>query len=248
MGFSKSIPANGIRFYSNISFSKFENQVIQQQTVDENQLTYSKPINYDGVTQGSVYTNISFPIIKNKIKSSVGWNGSSSKSFAIVNNILNETKNTSSRPRISLDMTPNDNIGLYITGNLGTTKTNYNISTSQNQIIQRNDFSVEFNAKLLLGVYVASNYNLSFYNNERFGQSLTIPILNFSFYKHILKNKRGEIRLSAYDLFNKNVQFNQYAGSNLVSSSKTPSLARYFMATFTYNLRGMTAKVQKENW
>lgn len=245
---NKSFPLSGIRIYFNGGGTFYDNQVIQEETVDENLITRSKPINYDGGNRLNSYVGFSFPIIKNKIKSSINMNATVSKSFAFVNTILNETNTSNLRPRMSIDITPTPNIGLYINGSIGVTNTEYSISNSQNQRIQNSEIGVQFNTKIYKGLFIATSYDHTFYKNDRFGENTDIPIINASIYQQVLKGKRGEIRLSIYDALNKSVRFSQFAGSNRVSQTSTNSLARYVLATFTYNLRGVKDGVQRDNW
>ncbi len=245
---NKSIPISGIRIYFNGRGTFYDNQVIQEEEVDANLITKSRPINYDGGRRLSSYLGFSFPIIKNKIKSNINFNSSINKSFAFVNTILNETNTLNYRPSVGLDITPTPTIGLYIDANTSITNTEYNIANSQNQKFIQTSMNVKFNTKIYKGLFISTSYNHMFYKNDRFGQNIDVPILNASIYQQILKGKRGEIRLSIYDALNKNIQFSQYAGSNRVSQTSTNSLARYVMASFTYNIRGMKDGVQEQNW
>lgn len=242
---SRSWPADGIRLNGNMSFTNFNTSIINDTKVDVNQLSYSKPVNYNGGKDINGYLSVSFPIVKNRIKTNVGYNFTANKRYAIVNDILNETSTAGNSPRINIDFTPSDKVGLYLTANYRRSNTKYNISTSQNQIIKNTNLTGQFNLNLGKGIFMSTNYTHSFFSNSRFGGSTNIPILNTSAYIQFLKGKKGELRFSLYDAFNKNRNFNQYAGGNIVSVSNTPSLARYFLVTFTYNLRGMVGTVEK---
>ncbi len=243
---SRSWPADGIRFSINGSFTKYNNNIISNTTVnDATQSRYSKPVNFQGGNDAYSYISFSFPIKKNRLKTSLGMRLQNTNTFAYVNNILNQTTNFGTGPRINLDFTPSNNFGLYLTGNIDRTNTKYNISTSENQIFYNKNISAQLNANLGKNIFLATNYRHSFLSGANYGGSASIPILDASIYKQFLKGKRGEIRLSLYDAFNKNRQFNQMATANLVSQSNTPSLARYFLASFTYNLRGMVGTVDK---
>ncbi|MBK8393542.1 MAG: outer membrane beta-barrel protein [Saprospiraceae bacterium] len=246
--FNKSFPVQGIRFYAQTSATFYDNQIIQKQEVDENLITRTQPINYDGGNRLSTYFGFSFPIIKTKIKSSINLSNNINKSFAFVNANLNETNTISYRPSINLDITPFDDMGLYINYSLSRSATKYNINTSQNQNISQDNLGVQFNTKVYKKLYLASSYTHSFYKNDRFGDNVNVPIVNGSIYLQVLKGNKGEIRFSIYDALNKNVRFSQFAGSNSVSQSLTTSLARYAMVTFTYNIRGVKSEVQRDSY
>lgn len=246
--FSHAWPADGIRISTSFDLTHMYNQTILDQTINENSFTYIKPVNYDGGSSFSMNGYFSFPIIKNKLKSNLGVNNSINNSFSIVNTVLNETKTNSLRPRVNLDFTPSDNFAIYLYTSMGKTTTEYNINTSQNQVINRKDMNLQCNVGFGKGFYLASSYNHSFYKNETTNISEDIPIINASVYKQFLKGNKGEIRLSVYDALNENRQFNQSTSAISVSQVSTPSLARYFMLSFTYNIKGLTGKVQRENY
>ena len=82
------------------------------------------------------------------------------------------------------------------------------------------------------------------YKNEFVAPSTT-SVTNLSIYKQILKGNKGEIRLSLYDALNKNILINQSTSVSRVLDSRTPSLARYVMLSFSYNLKGMKSTVDR---
>ncbi|HLG41634.1 MAG TPA: hypothetical protein VI461_18280, partial [Chitinophagaceae bacterium] len=54
--------------------------------------------------------------------------------------------------------------------------------------------------------------------------------------KQFLKYNRGELKLSAADLLNKNVSINRTANQNYIEDSRVNTLRRFFLLTFTYSL------------
>jgi hypothetical protein len=47
---------------------------------------------------------------------------------------------------------------------------------------------------------------------------------------------RGEIKLSAIDLLNRNVGISRSSSQNYIEDSRVKSLRRFFLLTFTYSL------------
>jgi len=58
----------------------------------------------------------------------------------------------------------------------------------------------------------------------------------------MLKDEVGVLRLSVFDILNQNQNLNAYANRNMITTSQTNTLAQYFMATFTYNVRAAGVK------
>jgi len=165
-----------------------------------------------------------------------------------INDVLNETNNQNYTIGTRLDLTPVEWLTFYGRANIGINQTNYSINTSQNQTIINNTFSGDLNVKFPGSVYLSSSLNYRVFRNQRFGFDQRIPILNTSVYHILGKAKKAEIRLSAVDLLNRNVSVSQYAGQNFVSDERISTLARYFLLSFTYNMRGVSAKLRKDGF
>ena len=62
-----------------------------------------------------------------------------------------------------------------------------------------------------------------------------------SVYKKFLKDNKGEFSLSVNDLLNENTSFQQNVSVDYVEDVRSTVLQRFFMLTFTYNLRSYSA-------
>jgi len=238
LNISYSIPVSGFRIYFNTSYNKIDRDIIQSQIVDQNLITYAKPVNYKGGSRINAYSGVGIPILGEKLRANVNLSANYSESFGLVNEIENETNTISYSPGFSIDFIPNDWLAVYLNGSSRKSSTKYNISTSQDQNIIQNSLGLEFNLSFGKGIGLESSYDHVFYSNDRFGEDTSVPLINASFYFQFLKEKKGTLRLSAYDMLDRNIGYSQYAGSNFISSSLTQSLSRYFMLSFTYDLRG----------
>lgn len=244
LNFSKSYPISGVRLSLRTSYDLYDNQFSTAESVDEYLITYAQPINVDGGSRFNINGGLNFPIIKNKVTTRIRLNATQNIKPSFVNDVENNTSSWSYRPYIRFNITPAENLGIYITANLNFTDTRYDINESQNQKIRNESYSVEMTAKTFLGVYLNANFEYDRYYNERFNIDRDIPILNWSIYKQVLKDNKGEIRLSLYDSFNKNVGFT----SSDSYRAENNALGRYAMVSFTYNIRGVKASAHKKSW
>src|SRR5690606_28985082 len=117
-----------------------------------------------------------------------------------------------------------------------------------NQTLINQNYNLDVSQNFGKGWFINASMRYAIIKNERFGIDRNVPILNFSVYKHVLKGNKGEIRLSLYDAFNKNVLINQNTSVSRFFNSVTPSLARYVMLSFSYNIRGMKSSVERNNY
>ncbi|WP_310590139.1 outer membrane beta-barrel family protein [Dyadobacter soli] len=227
-------------------YSKFQDQIIYSQTVDENLITRTMPTNISGGRNFNIYGHYGFPIVKTKSNLSMNVGYNNGKNLTFINGELNDTKNNGYNGGFRLDLTPSDKFTVYANANWNVTDTRYSLSSAQNQKIVNSFYSAEMNIKLPKEIYFNSRFNYNRYVNDRFGFNQDMPILNLSLYKTMLKSKKGEIRLSAFDVFNKNRGISQSAYQNFVSQEQVRTLARYFMLSFAYNMRGMSHSVRRK--
>jgi hypothetical protein len=60
---------------------------------------------------------------------------------------------------------------------------------------------------------------------------------NLSVGKKFLKDKKAELKLTAFDVLKQNVSFSRSSNSNTIYTERNQVLTQYFLLTFTYNLR-----------
>ncbi len=241
---SKSYPLSGTRFNFRISYSSYDNQFSTNEEVDQFLVTTVQPINVDGGTNFEVNSGLSFPIVKNKLTTRLRLRVSDDNRVSFVNSVENNTRTISYSPYIRFNITPLDDIGIYLTANLNFRDTRYDINVSQNQKIRNESYSVEFSAKTIWDLLFSANLNYDRYNNDRFDLQRDIPVLDLSVSKPFLKKNRMEARLSLFDVFNQNVGFTSI--DNFRSENRI--LGQYLLFSLTYNIRGVKSSAQKKGW
>jgi len=248
LSFNSFNPATFINYgiYSGLIF--MENQFVSSQIVDQNFITTSKMINQNGGREFYAGANFGFPIVKNKFTVNLNYSPGYNRNIAYVNDIRNVANTLRNRISMRINVTPHENLSCYINSSLSLNDTKYNINTSQNQQIIEQNYSLEFNMKLFWGIYSNNSLRYSISQNKRFNFYQEIPILNLSISKLILKENRGEVRLSVYDVFNRTKGINQFANAYSVSTTINASLAQYAMLSFTYNIKGIKATTKNNNF
>ncbi|MBO0939131.1 outer membrane beta-barrel protein [Fibrella sp. HMF5335] len=247
-GFNYFNPGSFLSMYGGFNYSYNINEVVYAQTVDPQTLiTNTIPQNITGGQNGGFSANVSFPIKKTKLTMDVGGNLNLGRSFTPINGILNQTNATNYNVRLSIALTPAEWLAFYGGTNIGIGNTRYSLSSGQNQQLVTNNYNAEATVKLPGQVFISSSFNYQLYRNSRFAFNQGVPILNSAIYRVVGKAKKMEVRLSSFDLLNRNVGVNLDAGQNYVSQQRTRTLARYFLLSFTYNMRGVTAKVRRND-
>lgn len=245
---SRSYPLSGVRISLSLNYSQFDNQFSTEETVDENLVTSVRPINIEGGSNGWANASLSFPFVKNKFTTRLRINLNQNARPTIVNGALNDTRTFGFSPSIKFNITPSQDMSLYITTGFNNANTTYDLNESQDQNTKTTNLDVEANSKTFAGIFVSTSLNYNRYRNDRFGLDQSIPIWNASIYKRILPDNKAELRLSFYDILNRNIGLYQGAFGLGISQTTTATLARYMMLSFTYNIRGMKSDVRKKSW
>jgi hypothetical protein len=264
VGFSYFNPGSFINFWSNVFTTWYDNQIVYGQSVDtETLITTTTPENISGGRSTGGYMNFGFPLKKTKATLSLNGQFSAGRSFTPIRqtrqiggvtevvpgtDILNETQNQNINGGARLELTPKEWITFYGNANVNITNAQYSVNTGQNQTIYTYTYRGDLNLKFPKDIYLNTTFNYRSYINDQLGFRQQVPILNTSLYHIIGKAKRAEVRLSAYDLLNRNVFVSQYNGQNYSQTESIQTLARHFLLSFTYNMRGVTAKMRRQDF
>jgi hypothetical protein len=103
-----------------------------------------------------------------------------------------------------------------------------------------NQFSQVFTAEITAytnnGWLIATDFTYTFSDNKTPGYNASVPLLSPSIAKELFKKKNGEVRLTCFDLLHENTSVSKAVSLSQVSDTRTTTLTRYVMLTFTYNL------------
>jgi len=236
-------------FSSNYSF--FDSQIIYSQNIDfidsSRIRTISRPENLSGGTDLSFYLWSDIPIIKTKLSMNLGGDASFQSNPAFVNGVRNETNSNNYSMRLGFNLTPSNKLILGFNGNLRFNEINYSIQKEQNQDIINHSLGSSVKWQFMPKTFLESNFDYTLFKNDQFNFNRTIPIWNASVRRLLGKTNRIECRLAAFDLLNQRIFINQTASQNFVNRTIAPTLARYFMLSFTYNVRGFDDKLKKQS-
>lgn len=244
-GFRKFDPLNFTNLWLGINYTYNENAFVYSRDIDLKRITRIIPTNITG-TQ-SLWANIDFgfPVIKNKFTLNTGYNLNYNKGFTLINTLKDEITTLGHGFNFRLNLTPVDKFSFFLNGNARFSEQYSELNTSESTKLQNYSSGIELNYKFPYKIFLNSSFNYSQFINKSNSFNESVPLLNISVYKVFLKGDKGEIRLSGYDLFNENLGINQSAWSNVVTQTTTFTLARYFLLSFTYNMRGIKTSLEK---
>jgi Outer membrane protein beta-barrel family len=233
--------------YFNIyySYNYFNSQIVYNQSTNDKFVTYTKPENLGGGNRNTIYLGGSYPIIKTKATLRVNGNIYSNSNPNKINGVLNTTKSVGNNIGVTLNLTPSSKFFMDLSSRFGKQKIRYSIQANQNQNIITTTYDATIKWNFVKNMFFESNFQNNIYKNDRLNFNQTMPIWNASIRKLFLKENKLEMRLAAFDFLNKRVGINQSGTANYVYNEISPTLARYYMLSLTYNMRGHEGKLKK---
>jgi hypothetical protein len=119
---------------------------------------------------------------------------------------------------------------------------NYNIVKNSVQAALNSNYfsnsaSMKFNWIFWKGFELNNAITLQKYSGLGAAYDKAYTLWNAGIGKKFFKKQNGEVQLSAFDLLGQNNSISRNVTGTYVEDSRTNVLRRYFMLTFTYNLR-----------
>ncbi|HLP95033.1 MAG TPA: TonB-dependent receptor [Saprospiraceae bacterium] len=230
----------------------YESQIVYSQTItfedSVGAVTTTKPENVSGGTNLSAYIWSNIPIIKTKLSVNFNPSFTINESPSFINGVENITNSQNYNVRVGFNITPSSKLIAGLSGNFRINNIEYSIQSEQNQKIRSYGTDASVKWQVWDKTFLESNFNYNLFKNERFDFEQTIGIWNASVRRLFGKGNKVEVRLAAFDLLNQRVNIQQSATQNYVINSIAPTLARYFMLSVSYNVRGYEDKLKKNDW
>lgn len=252
LNYNRWNPANFSSIGIYTGYSRYENQIVYNQFIDivdsVNIRTTTRPDNASGGQSFELYSWFDFPIVKTKLSVNGGFNTNLGQTPAYVNNVRNETNNYGYGGQVGFHFTPSQKLFVGTEAQIRFTDLKYSIQQEQNQHIQDHNLRTWVKWQFAGKFFLESNLDYHLYRNDRFGFNQDVPIWNGSIRRLVGKNNRVEMRLAAFDLLNRRVSIIQNGSQNFVSRTIAPTLARYYMLSVSYNVRGYENKIKKNDW
>ena len=197
----------------------------------------TQPINLDGMM--NIRTFVSYGLPVTKLKSNLNFNAG--VSFAKNPNLINDIKSFTNNYGINAGLVMSSNMSEKLDFTLSYSPT-YNIVRNTAQASLNNNYifqttSVKVNWLFGKGFLLQSEAVNQAYSGLGTGFNQNFTLLNAGFGYKFLKKQAGELRLNVFDLLKQNNSISRNINTAYIEDARNQVLGRYYMITFTYNLR-----------
>ncbi|WP_345264605.1 outer membrane beta-barrel protein [Nibrella viscosa] len=197
----------------------------------------SRPVNLDGLWNMRSFVTYGMPLgfIKSNLSANFGVNYS--RTPGLINNRINYANSSlfSQGAVLSSNISQKLDFTLSYTFNYNQIK-----NTIQPQLDNNFYFGVataRVNWLFGKGFLLQSDLSNQQYQGLTGGFNQNFTLWNASFGKKFLKDNRGELKITGFDLLKQNTSINRSLTDTYVEDTRSLVLQRYFMMTFTYTLR-----------
>ncbi|MEM7514485.1 MAG: outer membrane beta-barrel protein, partial [Bacteroidota bacterium] len=213
-----------------------ENSIINTTTINEQFIRTTRPVNVDNTFSANTFASYSTPIKSLKINVRLNTNLTYNRDIQFLNDRETPTNRFIMAGGLRIDNRKKDVLDIAIGTNISQTLTTYDDAETADQTFLSQRYYAELGLFLGKKWRLGSEINYRLYDGDGFGEQEAIPIWQASLSRYFLKNNRGEFRITAYDILNRNIGINQNSDLNFIEEERITTLARYVMFSFVYNL------------
>lgn len=239
-------------FFDQFSFTSFfasfgstytRNKISSLTTVDSLLRQVTQPVNVDHDLGLNANFNFSTPL--RKLHTKVTLNGTSTYNRSIV--YINGVENFVNRYTEGGDVRIENKTKTHFDASVGA-RTSYTLS----KYPDASDFDQSYVNSGLFGevavflpkrITLMTGLDCSVYAGAGFNSNQVVPLWRAYVSKKIFKNGRGELKVAAYDLLNRNIGITRTAQLNYQQEESVNTLSRYVIGSFTYSIVAVGKKL-----
>ena len=245
-------PSQGVSYFLFAMLNVFNDQIVNSTTLALADTTLQsngspivlgrgaqliQPINRDGGRNFRIFLNYSRPVKSLKSNLNINAGTTSGITPSLVNGLENRALNTNYNSGLSLNSNISKELDFSVGYTLNYNRVRYSLQPNQNSDFFTHSGSFRFNYIPVPALIVSSDLMVNAFSGlgDDFNQQIWLWNLGAGY--RFMKDKRGELRWSVFDLLGQNNSITRNATETYVEDIETRLLQRFHMLTFTYNLR-----------
>lgn len=204
----------------------------------------NRPVNMDG--QGSVRTFANYSVPLKKLKSNLNLNGgvSFTRTPGMVNGRINHANSIAPSLGVVLSSNISEKLDFTLSSNTAYTTVSNSLQTALNSAFTNQNTRFRVQANPWKGLVFQADLSHQYFSGLSAGLQNNFLLLNAGIGYKFLKKQAAEIRFSAFDLLKQNNSLSRNITETFYEDVQTRVLQRYYMVTFTYNLRAFNGQGQ----
>ena len=220
--------------FANVSLTITENNIVNATSIDDKFIRTTTPVNIDQSIQLSSWVNFGAPLRFIDTRLSLNTSFSYSDGITFINGIENQTDRWRPRFSVSLENIKKEVLDWSLGMDYSYSQTTYSEQKSNNQNYSNQTYWAD--ATATIGTWaLQSGIDVDIYGDNFSDDNQTLPIWRASVSKYVIGTK-GELKITAFDILNKNQGFQQNIDLNYIEESRSNTIGQYFMLSCTYQI------------
>jgi hypothetical protein len=224
-------------FFATVNASTTNNSIINYDSILPSRVILSKPVNVNGAYRVFGSLNYGFGMKKLYSRFNFGLNSGLNNNISYTNGLLNTIVTKSFGPSFRYSFQIDEKIDIDLSARYSYSQTNNKINSGLNTNFLTKVFGAEMNNYLPFDFLLNQSLNYTINSGRAEGFNTAIPIWNANFSKFFMKNKRAELKVSAFDILNKNAGISRNVSQNQIVDQFYNVINQYFMLSFIYSLQ-----------
>ncbi len=224
-------------FFALINAQVIDNSIVNYDSVLPSRAILSKPVNVNGAYRVNGTMNYGFGIKEIYSRFNFGINGGISNNISYSNGLLNTTLVKSAGPSFTYTYSLDEVMDVNLTARHTYSNTNNALNAALNTNYLTRVYGADVTNYLPFEMVLNQSLNYTINEGRAAGYNTSVPIYNASISKFFMKNKRAELKISAFDILNKNVGVSRNVSQNQIVDQSYNVINQYFLIGFTYSLQ-----------
>jgi hypothetical protein len=228
--------------FANLTGMYTQDRITNATSIDSLLRRTTMPINVEREMglRGSV--QFGTPIRPLQLKMKLRLNSNLTQRILFVNELENDVRDLRSSVNFSIENRKKDKFDAEIGVRLSNTQTDWSVNEDLNQ--QYTNYGSYAGVKYtpVPRWLFDTDFDYTVYSAETFGARTAIPLWQAGITHYFLKERKGRIRLSVYDILGQNQGLTRSSQLNYIEQTQYNVLSRYVMLTLGYNLSGFGNK------
>jgi len=224
--------------FATLNATYTRDRITNASTVDSLFRRNLQPVNVAQDFVLNSYASLNTPLRFIKTNLSFNINSTYNRGILFVNDVENNTDRWINAAEVRFDNRRKDWVDWTLGATLSRNSTRYSVSRTLDQVYLNQQYSGEITAFPSKKWAVGTGLDYSIYSKEAFGERRTVPLWRASLTRYVLKNNKGQIKIMAYDLLNRNIGIRRNSQFNYLEEERVRNLGRYVMVSFAYSLAG----------
>jgi hypothetical protein len=231
-----------VGFFATMNMVYTKDKITNTQYIDESYVQVTQPVNVENDLILNGYINYTAPIPISGMKLNINQDAIYNSGILFINEVENRTK----RWNLSTDFNIENRKKEFWDWRVGV-DVRYNLNKySENNELDRDfveqNYYTDISREFKKGWFAETSFDFTLYSDESFGSQSSLPIWQFSLSKNFLTGDKGQLKLTVFDVLNRNEGIWRSSDLNYLQERRVNTLSRYFMLSFAYSFSGFGSK------